>query len=598
MLIEWGDAILPALPNDYLEVRLRFDLGADVSDDEPRLGCAASAAAGRTARSRCSTPARPWAETPAAAATARPLGSRGRPVLILGITTSTHAGRVRHRRPRGRAGPGPLEPGQAPRRVADAVDRLPAPAGPHRPRRDRLRRRRRRPGSVHRPAGRGRRGQGHGPRPADPDGGRGEPRPAGVPRALDPRLDRRRHRRPAVRAVHRLVPAGARGHPAPTGARVASPPTTSPCDLEATGEDVLARRRRRAPLPRGVRGARPGRAGRPGPRPPVGGVAGAAGARPGAARGVRAAVGAASRSTCAGPTPRSTGRPATGRSTSARWGAAGGPAGAVPRARGGARPPDGPPAAEPVADPGSLEVRITPMRRRHLRGVIRIEQQVYPRPWTFGLFLSEIGQRTTRLYVVARVGGEVAGYAGLFRAVDDGHITTVAVDPAWQRHGIATRMLWRWRAGRRSGGASTSRWRCACPTPGRRRCTSGSASCPPACARATTRRPARTRVVMWANDIDAPAYAARLAAIERTVPGRRSSTAAGCERRGGRAGGHVARFVLRRAHVSRPVFRTDLSPQSCVGSDVRRGKLRTDFRMGGARRRLARPPGMRETGGT
>ena len=81
------------------------------------------------------------------------------------------------------------------------------------------------------------------------------------------------------------------------------------------------------------------------------------------------------------------------------------------------------------------------MRRRHLRGVLRIEQQVYPRPWTFGLFLGEISQRASRVYLVARVGSEVVGYAGMFRAIDDGHITTIAVDPAWQRRGIATRML-------------------------------------------------------------------------------------------------------------------------------------------------------------
>jgi len=37
VLIEWGDAILPVLPNDYLEVRLGFDLGADGSDDERRI---------------------------------------------------------------------------------------------------------------------------------------------------------------------------------------------------------------------------------------------------------------------------------------------------------------------------------------------------------------------------------------------------------------------------------------------------------------------------------------------------------------------------------------------------------------------------------
>jgi tRNA threonylcarbamoyladenosine biosynthesis protein TsaE len=33
-LIEWGDAILPVLPNDYLEVRLTFGEG---DDDERRI---------------------------------------------------------------------------------------------------------------------------------------------------------------------------------------------------------------------------------------------------------------------------------------------------------------------------------------------------------------------------------------------------------------------------------------------------------------------------------------------------------------------------------------------------------------------------------
>jgi tRNA threonylcarbamoyladenosine biosynthesis protein TsaE len=36
VLIEWGDAILPVLPNDYLEVRLGF-AGPEADDDERRL---------------------------------------------------------------------------------------------------------------------------------------------------------------------------------------------------------------------------------------------------------------------------------------------------------------------------------------------------------------------------------------------------------------------------------------------------------------------------------------------------------------------------------------------------------------------------------
>jgi ribosomal-protein-alanine N-acetyltransferase len=86
-------------------------------------------------------------------------------------------------------------------------------------------------------------------------------------------------------------------------------------------------------------------------------------------------------------------------------------------------------------------VVVTTMRRRHLRGVLKIEQQVYPRPWSLGLFLSELALRTTRVYLVAKTGVTVVGYAGLMITGSDGHITTIAVDPAHHREGIGTRLL-------------------------------------------------------------------------------------------------------------------------------------------------------------
>lgn len=88
-----------------------------------------------------------------------------------------------------------------------------------------------------------------------------------------------------------------------------------------------------------------------------------------------------------------------------------------------------------------VDVHLVPMRRRHLRGVVRIESQVYPRPWSQSLFVSEIALRGSRAYVVAKVGREVVGYAGLMMSLTDGHVTTIAVDPAWHRRGIGTRLL-------------------------------------------------------------------------------------------------------------------------------------------------------------
>jgi ribosomal-protein-alanine N-acetyltransferase len=96
--------------------------------------------------------------------------------------------------------------------------------------------------------------------------------------------------------------------------------------------------------------------------------------------------------------------------------------------------------------PEPLLVHIVPMRRRHVRSVLSIENQVYPRPWTMSLFLSELGLRATRAYFVAKVGRDVVGYAGLMVTVDEGHVTTIAVDPAWHRHQIAA-SCWRFPGG-------------------------------------------------------------------------------------------------------------------------------------------------------
>src|SRR3954471_19971041 len=89
----------------------------------------------------------------------------------------------------------------------------------------------------------------------------------------------------------------------------------------------------------------------------------------------------------------------------------------------------------------ALTVAIQPMRRRHVRSVLRIEQQVYPRPWSHSLFVSELALRSTRAYFVARAGRDIVGYAGLMMTLNDGHVTTIAVDPEWHRNKVGTRLL-------------------------------------------------------------------------------------------------------------------------------------------------------------
>jgi ribosomal-protein-alanine N-acetyltransferase len=81
------------------------------------------------------------------------------------------------------------------------------------------------------------------------------------------------------------------------------------------------------------------------------------------------------------------------------------------------------------------------MRRRHLRGVMAIERQVYPRPWSPNLFLSEMAESRNRCYLVARIDREVVGYGGLICYGEEAHVTNVAVDPMQHRQGIGSRLL-------------------------------------------------------------------------------------------------------------------------------------------------------------
>lgn len=90
----------------------------------------------------------------------------------------------------------------------------------------------------------------------------------------------------------------------------------------------------------------------------------------------------------------------------------------------------------------SPDIEITRMRRRHLRGIMAIERQVYPRPWSPSLFVSEMTTGRNRAYVVALAGRAVVGYAGLISYGDEAHVTTIAVDPEYQRLKIGTRLLY------------------------------------------------------------------------------------------------------------------------------------------------------------
>ena len=170
---------------------------------------------------------------------------------------------------------------------------------------------------------------------------------------------------------------------------------------------------------------------------------------------------------------------------------------------------------EPETD--TVDVRIIRMRRRHLRAIMRIENQVYPRPWTIGVFTSELLARD-RCYVVAKVGSTLVGYGGMLCSLDDAHITNVAVDPAWHRHKIGTRLLAALAQQARAEGRKnlTLEVRVSNKAAQAMYQRFGFA---PAGIRQRYYEGVEDAIVMWAHDIDSPAYGERLRDLLADVPG-------------------------------------------------------------------------------
>ena len=172
-------------------------------------------------------------------------------------------------------------------------------------------------------------------------------------------------------------------------------------------------------------------------------------------------------------------------------------------------------ATAPVPAPPAVD--ILPMRRRHLRHVLRIEAQVYPRPWSMSLFLSEMALRSSRAYLVARSGGEVVAYGGLMMTMEDGHITTIAVDPLWQRNGVGTRMLVALAREARRRGATSLTLEVRVSNKGAQAMYRRFGFAPVGIRRGYYVESGEDAIVMWAHDVDTDDYAAQLDRLEQAA---------------------------------------------------------------------------------
>jgi ribosomal-protein-alanine N-acetyltransferase len=159
------------------------------------------------------------------------------------------------------------------------------------------------------------------------------------------------------------------------------------------------------------------------------------------------------------------------------------------------------------------EIVITQMRRRHLRAVLRIEERTSSTPWSLGLLLAE-ARRPERIYLVARDGGTVVGFAGLLFALTEGHVTTIAVDPDRQGARVGTRLLLVLLREAIARGATAVTLEVRASNRAAQALYRRFGFVPAGTRKGYYRNPSEDALVLWAHEVDTDGYRDRLDRIE------------------------------------------------------------------------------------
>jgi ribosomal-protein-alanine N-acetyltransferase len=134
------------------------------------------------------------------------------------------------------------------------------------------------------------------------------------------------------------------------------------------------------------------------------------------------------------------------------------------------------------------------------------------------LFLSEIVQRSTRFYIVAKARRQVVGYAGLMVFGDEAHVTNIAVDPAAHRRKVASRLLFALVTEARRRGATACTLEVRVANHAAQGLYHQFGFAPVGIRKNYYAETGEDALIMWAEGLQAPAYGERLAGLAARIP--------------------------------------------------------------------------------
>jgi len=82
------------------------------------------------------------------------------------------------------------------------------------------------------------------------------------------------------------------------------------------------------------------------------------------------------------------------------------------------------------------------MRSKDIERVIEIENESFNLPWSQGMFQTEISApKNYSYFIVAENNGDILGYAGMWKILNEAHIGNLAVSPKSRKQGVGSALL-------------------------------------------------------------------------------------------------------------------------------------------------------------